>query len=73
MTYSIVARDPESGQMGVATQSQAFAVGSSVPWAAPGFGLVATQSMGEPMYGDLGLDALRAELAAPAGHPHGAA
>ena len=64
MTYSIVARDPETGQMGVATQSQAFAVGASVPWAAPGFGVVATQSMGEPMYGDLGLDALRAGLTA---------
>ena len=64
MTYSIIARDPATGQMGVATQSQAFAVGSSVPWAAPGFGIVATQSMGEPMYGDLGLDALRAGLTA---------
>ncbi|NED95576.1 DUF1028 domain-containing protein [Phytoactinopolyspora alkaliphila] len=64
MTYSIIARDPRTGSMGVATQSQAFAVGSSVPWAAPGFGIVATQSMGEPMYGDLGLDALRAGLTA---------
>lgn len=64
MTYSIVARDPETGQMGVATQSQAFAVGSSVSWAAAGAGVVATQSMGEPMYGDLGLDALRAGLTA---------
>lgn len=64
MTYSIVARDPSTGQMGVATQSQAFAVGSSVPWAAAGSGVVATQSMGEPMYGDLGLDALRGGLTA---------
>lgn len=64
MTYSIVARDPGTGEMGVATQSQAFAVGSSVSWAAPGAGVVATQSMGEPMYGDLGLDALRAGLTA---------
>lgn len=64
MTYSIIARDPETGHMGVATQSQALAVGGSVPWAAPGFGVVATQSMGEPMYGDLGLDALRAGLTA---------
>ncbi len=45
MTYSIVARDPETGHMGVAAQSQAFAVGSSVPWAVPGSGAVATQSM----------------------------
>lgn len=64
MTYSIIARDSETGYMGVASQSQAFAVGSSVPWAASGTGIVATQSMGEPMYGDLGLDALRAGLTA---------
>jgi uncharacterized Ntn-hydrolase superfamily protein len=64
MTYSIIARDPETGFMGVATQSQAFAVGSSVPWAESGAGVVATQSMGEPMYGNLGVDALRAGLTA---------
>ncbi|MFU8840811.1 MAG: DUF1028 domain-containing protein [Nitriliruptoraceae bacterium] len=64
MTYSIVARDPRDGTMGVATQSQAFAVGSSVSWAIPGVGAVATQSMGEPMYGELGLHALRAGLTA---------
>src|SRR4051812_21727566 len=45
--------------MGVATQSQAFAVGSSVPFALPGFGVIATQSMAEPMYGSVGLDLLR--------------
>lgn len=59
MTYSIVARDPDSGEMGVATQSQAFAVGSSVPFAVPAEGVIATQSMGEPMYGQIGLDLLR--------------
>jgi len=64
MTYSILARDPETGEMGVATQSQAFAVGHSVPWAMPGFGVIATQSMGEPAYGELGLDALQAGLTA---------
>jgi len=64
VTYSIVVRDERSGEMGVACQSQAFAVGSSVPWSLPGFGVVATQSMGEPMYGDLGLDALQAGLTA---------
>jgi uncharacterized Ntn-hydrolase superfamily protein len=37
VTYSIVARDPLTGEMGVATRSQAFAVGSSVPFALPGF------------------------------------
>lgn len=64
MTYSIVAHDPESGEMGVATQSQAFAVGSSVPWALAGYGVIASQSMGEPMYGELGLDLLRGGLTA---------
>ncbi len=59
MTYSIVARDPGTGEMGVATQSQAFAVGSSVPFALPGHGVIATQSMAEPMYGSVGLDLLR--------------
>ena len=59
MTYSIVARDPETGEMGVATQSQAFAVGSSVPFALPGHGVIATQSMAEPMYGSVGLDLLQ--------------
>ena len=64
MTYAIIARDPATGEMGVACQSQAFAVGSSVSWALPGYGVVATQSMGEPMYGELGLDTLRAGLTA---------
>jgi uncharacterized Ntn-hydrolase superfamily protein len=45
--------------MGVATQSQAFAVGSSVPFALPGHGVIATQSMAEPMYGSIGLDLLQ--------------
>jgi uncharacterized Ntn-hydrolase superfamily protein len=59
VTYSIVARDAETGEMGVATQSQAFAVGSSVPFALPGHGVIATQSMAEPMYGSVGLDLLQ--------------
>ncbi len=59
MTYSIVARDAGTGEMGVATQSQAFAVGSSVPFALPGHGVIATQSMAEPMYGSVGLDLLQ--------------
>jgi uncharacterized Ntn-hydrolase superfamily protein len=59
VTYSIVARDVLTGEMGVATQSQAFAVGSSVPFALPGHGVIATQSMAEPMYGSVGLDLLR--------------
>lgn len=64
MTYSILARDIETGEMGVASQSQAFAVGDSVPWASPGHGVIATQSMGEPAYGELGLEAMRAGLTA---------
>ncbi len=64
MTFSIVARDPRTGLMGVATQTQALAVGASVPWAVPGYGVIATQSMGEPMYGELGLDLLRNGLTA---------
>jgi uncharacterized Ntn-hydrolase superfamily protein len=59
VTYSIVARDPGTGEMGVATQSQAFAVGASVPFALPGHGVIATQSMAEPMYGSVGLDLLQ--------------
>jgi uncharacterized Ntn-hydrolase superfamily protein len=60
MTYSIVARDPESGELGVAVQSRAFNTGAIVPWGAPGVGVVATQSYSEQSYGPLGLDLLRA-------------
>jgi uncharacterized Ntn-hydrolase superfamily protein len=60
MTYSIVARDHETGELGVAVQSRAFNTGAIVPWAAPGVGVVATQSYTEPSYGPLGLDLLRA-------------
>lgn len=59
-TFSIVARDPISGQMGVAVQSHFFSVGSLVAWAEAGVGAVATQSMVDPGYGPLGLDLLRA-------------
>src|SRR6476620_7973958 len=58
MTYSIVARDPETGALGVAVQTCMFAVGSIVPWARAGVGAVATQAMGEPAYGPRCLDAL---------------
>lgn len=60
MTYSIVARDPQSGQMGVAVQSHYFSTGSVVCWAEPGVGAVATQSMVDISYGPLGLALLRA-------------
>src|SRR5918912_617863 len=59
-TYSIVARDPASGELGVAVQSHWFAVGPIVPWARPGVGAVATQSIAEPAYGPRLLDRLEA-------------
>ncbi|MET0602539.1 MAG: DUF1028 domain-containing protein [Baekduia sp.] len=57
-TYSIVARDPDSGELGAAVQSHWFSVGSIVTWARPGIGAVATQSIVEPAYGPRLLDAL---------------
>ncbi len=59
-TYSIVARDPETGHMGVAVQSHWFSVGSLVTWAEAGVGAVATQSLVDVTYGKLGLDLMRA-------------
>jgi uncharacterized Ntn-hydrolase superfamily protein len=59
-TYSIVARDPASGELGAAVQSHWFSVGSGVIWAQPGVGAVATQSFLEPSYGPLGLELMRA-------------
>jgi uncharacterized Ntn-hydrolase superfamily protein len=63
-TYSIVACDLEAGQWGVATQSKFLAVGSVVPWAAPGVGAVATQAYANPRYGPDGLQLLGEGLAA---------
>jgi uncharacterized Ntn-hydrolase superfamily protein len=56
MTYSIVARDPDTGHLGVAVQSAMFAVGASVPWARAGVGAVATQAFEETAYGARCLD-----------------
>ncbi len=64
-TYSIVARDAATGALGVAAQSHWFAVGSIVPWARPGVGAVATQSIAEPAYGPRLLDLLEAGAPAP--------
>ncbi len=64
-TYSIVARDPATGEMGVAVQSHWFSVGSVVPWAEAGVGAVATQSFVDASYGPLGLDLMRAGRSAP--------
>ena len=57
-TYSVVARDPATGELGVAVQSHWFAVGPIVPWVRPGVGAVATQSIAEPAYGPHALDRL---------------
>jgi len=54
-TFSIVARDPETGDLGVAVQSHYFSVGPIVPWAEAGVGAVATQSLVEVSYGPRGL------------------
>jgi uncharacterized Ntn-hydrolase superfamily protein len=64
-TYSIVARDPATGELGVAVQSHWFSVGAVVPWAEAGVGAVATQSFVDPSYGLLGLDLMRAGRTAP--------
>jgi uncharacterized Ntn-hydrolase superfamily protein len=64
VTYSIVARDPATGELGVAVQSHWFSVGSTVPWAEPATGAVATQSIADPSYGPNALDLLRAGASA---------
>jgi uncharacterized Ntn-hydrolase superfamily protein len=64
MTYSIVARDPNTGELGVAVQSHYFQVGPAVPWALAGVGAIATQSQVNVSYGPLGLEMLRAGLSA---------
>jgi uncharacterized Ntn-hydrolase superfamily protein len=64
-TYSIVARDSATGEIGVAVQSHWFSVGSVVPWAEAGVGAVATQSFVDPSYGKLGLDLMRAGRSGP--------
>jgi uncharacterized Ntn-hydrolase superfamily protein len=64
-TFSIVARDPATGQLGVAVQSHWFSVGPIVPWAEAGVGAVATQSFVDPKYGPSGLALMRAGRSAP--------
>jgi uncharacterized Ntn-hydrolase superfamily protein len=64
LTYSIVAREPTTGALGVAVQSHYFGVGPVVPWLRPGVGAVATQAMAEVGYGPRALDLL-AEGVAP--------
>jgi uncharacterized Ntn-hydrolase superfamily protein len=76
-TYSIVAKDLATGQLGVAVQSHWFSVGPLVPWAEAGVGAVATQSFVEASYGPLGLELMRSGKTAEqalralvAGDPH---
>jgi uncharacterized Ntn-hydrolase superfamily protein len=64
-TFSIVARDPATGELGVAVQSHWFNVGPLVPWIEAGVGAVATQSFVDPSYGKLGLELMRAGKSAP--------
>jgi uncharacterized Ntn-hydrolase superfamily protein len=64
-TYSIVARDPESGELGVAVQSHWLSVGSVVTWAQAGIGAVATQATANVSYGPRGLELMRAGADAP--------
>jgi uncharacterized Ntn-hydrolase superfamily protein len=60
MTYSIVARDPERGELGIAVQSKFLSVGAVVPWAKAGVGAIATQALANTSYGTQGLNHLAA-------------
>ncbi len=64
-TYSIVARDPTTGELGVAVQSHSFSVGSVVSWAEAGVGVVATQSFVNLTYGPEGLARMKSGQSAP--------
>jgi len=64
-TFSIVARDPGTGELGVAVQSHWFSVGSIVTWAEAGVGAIATQSFVDPGYGFNGLRLMREGTPAP--------
>jgi len=64
-TFSIVARDPKTGEMAVGVQSKFLAVGSAVPWAKANVGAVATQALANVSYGPKGLALLEQGLSAP--------
>nr|MBC7245670.1 DUF1028 domain-containing protein [Chloroflexota bacterium] len=64
-TFSIVARDAQTGQLGVAVQSHWFSVGRLVCWAEAGVGAVATQALVQVSYGPLGLERMRRGFSAP--------
>lgn len=63
MTYSIVAFDPVTGELGAAVQSRWFAAGAVVPWLRPGVGAIASQSFADPRYGYEGIELLAGGLA----------
>lgn len=63
-TFSIVGRDPQTGELGVAVQSKFLSVGAVVPWLSAGAGAVATQSFANTSYGPNGLALLRQGLSA---------
>jgi uncharacterized Ntn-hydrolase superfamily protein len=63
MTWSIVARDPATGHVGIAVTTCAFAVGARVPFIATGVGAIATQAFVNPFYGLRGLELLRSGIA----------
>ena len=58
-TFSIVARDPDTGELGIAVQSKFLAVGAVVPWAEAEVGAVATQSAANTTYGPQGLELIK--------------
>lgn len=64
-TYSIVARDMETGQLGVAVQTHQMGVGRLVPWLLPGIGAVATQSLTNVHFGPMALTMLQEDVPAP--------
>jgi uncharacterized Ntn-hydrolase superfamily protein len=64
MTFSIVARDPYTGELGIAVQSKFLAVGAVVPWARAGVGAIATQSWANTSYGPRGLELLASGFSA---------
>jgi uncharacterized Ntn-hydrolase superfamily protein len=80
MTWSIIAKDSETGQFGIAVATRFFAVGARVPFVAAGFGAIATQALVNPYYGIDGLKLLRERKSprdiieilqgADSGHPH---
>ncbi len=63
-TYSIVARDAQTGQFGMAVQTHQMSVGNGVPWLLPGIGAIATQSLTNVSFGPMGLKMLREGVSA---------